>query len=69
MIDETIKMVKYQYIPTLSGSFAYNFMAMGDDFDIKWNPYSVVGISLNIPIFDGFPSTTVSSNIKWKRIS
>jgi len=54
MIDETIKMVKYQYIPTLSGSFAYNFMAMGDDFNIKWNPYSVVGISLNIPIFDGF---------------
>lgn len=47
-------MTKYQYIPTLSGSFAYNFMAMGDDFNMKWNPYSVVGISLNIPIFDGF---------------
>ncbi len=54
MINETIKMTKYQYIPTLSGSFAYNFMAMGDDFSMKWNPYSVVGISLNIPIFDGF---------------
>ena len=30
-IDRTIKMTKYQYIPTLSASFAYNYMAMGDD--------------------------------------
>jgi outer membrane protein TolC len=27
---------------------------MGDDFKFKWNPYSVVGLSLNIPIFEGF---------------
>lgn len=53
-IERTIKMTKYQYIPTLSASFSYNYIAMGDDFSFKWNPYSVAGLSLNIPIFDGF---------------
>lgn len=53
-LERTIKMTKYQYIPTLAASFSYNYIAMGDDFQFKWNPYSVVGLSLNIPIFDGF---------------
>ncbi len=53
-LERTIKMTKYQYIPTLSGSISYNYIAMGDDFKFRWNPYSVVGLSLNIPIFDGF---------------
>ena len=53
-IQRTIKSIKYQYIPTLSASFAYNYIAMGDDFKFNWNPYSVLGISLNIPIFNGF---------------
>ena len=53
-IERTIKMTKYQYIPTLSASFAYNYMAMGDDFNFKWFPYSVAGLSLNIPLFSGF---------------
>ena len=54
MLSHTIKMTKFQYIPTLSASFAYNYMAMGNTFDMNWNPYSVVALSLNIPIFDGF---------------
>lgn len=54
MLSHTIKMTKFQYIPTLSASFAYNYMAMGNSFDMNWNPYSVVALSLNIPIFDGF---------------
>ena len=53
-LERTVKMTKYQYIPTLAASFAYNYIAMGDDFKFKWNPYSVLGLSLNIPIFDGF---------------
>lgn len=54
MLSRTIKMTKFQYIPTLSASFAYNHNAMGNTFDMSWNPYSVVALSLNIPIFDGF---------------
>lgn len=54
MLSRTIKMTKFQYLPTLSASFAYNYNAMGNTFDMSWNPYSVVALSLNIPIFDGF---------------
>ena len=53
-LERTIKMTKYQYLPTLAASFSYSYIAMGDDFKFKWNPYSVAGLSLNIPIFDGF---------------
>lgn len=53
-LEYTIKMTKYQYIPTLSASFSYNYMAMGDEFNMIWNPYSVAGLTLSIPIFDGF---------------
>ena len=53
-LERTIKMTKYQYVPTLAASFSYTYMAMGDDFNFKWNPYSVAGLSLNIPLFDGF---------------
>lgn len=53
-LDRTVKMAKYQYLPTLAASFSYNYIAMGDDFNFKWNPYSVAGLSLTIPLFDGF---------------
>lgn len=54
MLSTTIKMTKFQYIPTLSASFAYNYNAMGNTFDMAWNPYSVVALNLSIPIFNGF---------------
>jgi outer membrane protein TolC len=54
MLNRTIKMTKFQYIPTLSAQFSYNYMALGNTFDMNWNPYSMVALSLNIPIFDGF---------------
>ena len=54
MLSRTIKMTKFQYIPTLSAQFSYNYMALGNTFNMNWNPYSVVALSLNIPIFDGF---------------
>lgn len=52
-LEKSIKMIKYQYIPTLSASFSYNYIAMSDDSKLNWNPYSVLGLTLNIPIFDG----------------
>jgi len=68
-IEQTIKMTKYQYIPTLSGSFSYNFVAMGDDFNFNWNPYSVVGVSLTIPIFDGLSKhSTLQQHMRSREI-
>ena len=65
-LERTVKMMKYHYIPTLAASFSYNYMAMGDDFKFKWYPYSVVGLSLNIPIFEGF---STSSSIRQYKAS
>lgn len=55
-LGETVKMQKYQYIPTLSLSFSYNYISMNNDFrfsEYRWNPYSMAGITLSIPIFSG----------------
>jgi len=51
-MESTIKMTKYQYIPTLSASISFNEMGMGND-SFVWHPYSVAGVTLSIPIFDG----------------
>ena len=56
MLAKSVRAQQYAFLPTLSASFAYNFMSMNDDFKFaqyKWTPYSFVGVSLSIPIFSG----------------
>lgn len=56
MLKSTLKLQKYDFLPTLSLSAVYNWSAMNNDFkfrDYLWNPYSMVGLSLSIPIFSG----------------
>ena len=65
-IDISLKMTKFQYIPTLSAAFSYSYMAMGANFDMIWNPYSTLGVSLSIPIFDGFSK---HNSIKQSKVS
>lgn len=68
-LEETLKMQKFQYLPTLAGSFSYNFVAMGNTFDMNWNPYSVAGVSLTVPIFDGFSKhSSIQQTIKTRDI-
>ena len=55
-LANTVKMQRYAYLPTLSLAFSYSLNAMTDNFKFEeyhWNPYSYVGLSLNIPIFSG----------------
>ncbi len=55
-LAQNIKAKKYAYIPTLSAQFSWAINAMENDFKFSqynWNPYSYVGVSLNIPIFSG----------------
>lgn len=55
-LNENVKLQKYQYIPTLSLSFAFSYNSMNNDFNFseyRWNPYSVAGLTLSIPIFSG----------------
>ena len=56
MLNQSLKMNKLEYAPTLSASFLYQWNAMDNKFKFsqyQWNPYSMVGISLSVPIFSG----------------
>ena len=56
MLARNVKLQRYAYLPTLSASFSYNYISMNDNFkfgEYIWTPYSFIGLSLSIPIFDG----------------
>ncbi|MFA7493953.1 MAG: TolC family protein [Proteiniphilum sp.] len=47
---------KLQRLPTLTSSFNYSYISQNNNFkfnDYHWDPYSVVGVTLAIPIFSG----------------
>lgn len=47
---------KLQRLPTLTSSFNYSYISQNNDFKFntyRWDPYSVVGVTLAIPIFSG----------------
>lgn len=55
-LKKTLTMQKFDYLPTLSLSTMYQWNAMNNDFKFKnynWTPYSIIGVSLSIPIFSG----------------
>lgn len=47
---------KLQFAPSLVSTFNYMYMSQNNDFKFKnyrWDPYSMLGISLSIPLFNG----------------
>ena len=51
---EQIQLEKTNYMPTLSANFNYSYVCLSDDFSMRyyqWNPTSVFGVSLIIPLF------------------
>lgn len=47
---------KMQRLPVLTSSFNYNYISQNNNFKFnsyRWDPYSVVGVTLAIPIFSG----------------
>ena len=47
---------KLQRLPTLTSSFNYSYISQNNNFkfnDYHWDPYSVVGVTLAIPVFSG----------------
>lgn len=68
-LQKTLELYKAQYLPTVSISGSYMYMSMNNDFkfgDYKWNPYSTVGLTISIPIFDGFKKR---SDVKQTQVS
>lgn len=55
-LSKTLAMQKLDFLPTLSLTGLYQWSAMSNDFKFKnyrWNPYSMVGLSLSVPLFTG----------------
>jgi outer membrane protein len=55
-VQKLYEMQKLQYAPSLVSSFHYTYISQNNDFkfkDYKWDPYSVLGITLSVPIFNG----------------
>ena len=56
MLRRTLKIQKLAYSPTLALTANYNWTSMnnGSPFkNLRWNPYSAIGVSLSVPIFSG----------------
>lgn len=56
MLEKTYRMQAAKYYPTLNLSINYQWSAMTENFrfsTFRWNPFSVGGLSLTIPIFSG----------------
>ncbi|MEL7600144.1 MAG: transporter [Bacteroidetes bacterium GWD2_45_23] len=50
------EMQKLQFSPTLVTSFNWTYMSQNNDFrfsNYRWDPYSMLGVTLQIPIFNG----------------
>jgi outer membrane protein TolC len=59
-LKKTLEIYKAQYLPTIAVTGNYIYMSMNNNFrfgDYHWNPYSTIGLSVSIPIFDGFRKT------------
>ena len=62
LLDKAIELNEYQlrvnrsaYLPTLNGNAGYQYQYQGNDFKSGfWAPTAIVGLNLNVPIFDGF---------------
>ncbi|NDV84741.1 TolC family protein [Bacteroides sp. 51] len=53
---KTKQMQVAQYYPSLSMQFNYQWNSMNNDFRMghyRWDPYSILGVNLSIPIFSG----------------
>ena len=76
-LQKSLELYKAQYYPTIAITGNYMYMSMNNDFkfgDYRWNPYSTVGLSVSIPVFDGLKKhrtiqqTKISlEQMKWQR--
>lgn len=56
MLNQTLKVQRAANLPSLALTANYTYTALDETLKIqhyRWNPYSVVGLSLNVPIFAG----------------
>lgn len=55
-LDRSLRVAKRAWYPTLALSASYNWMSSsnGNPFSgLRWSPYSLVGLTLNVPLYQG----------------
>lgn len=56
ILNQSLTLQKFSFIPTLALTANYNWTSMsnGSPFkNFRWNPYSAVGLTLSVPLFQG----------------
>lgn len=56
LASQTVALQKLAFVPTLAFTANYNWTSMSNGSPLKnfrWNPYSMVGLSLSVPLFQG----------------
>ncbi len=56
MLNKQLQLNQSAYLPTIALSSQFSYISMNDNFkfkDYSWNPYSTVGITLSVPIYEG----------------
>jgi outer membrane protein TolC len=54
--ENALEMQKLQFAPSLVTSFNWTYTSQNNDFkfrDYRWDPYSMLGVTLQIPLFNG----------------
>ena len=69
LFDLNLRQVRAGYIPTLNANFNFAYQLQQNNFrifsnDANWFPNSYVGITLNVPIFDGLSKYARTSQIE-----
>lgn len=67
-LEQTVTLQKYAFLPTLALSANYNWTSMSNGSPFRpqtWNPYSMLGVSLSLPLFEGMQR---QSRLKQARI-
>lgn len=56
-LNQSMRVAKFAFIPTLALTASYNWTSSSNGWNIfgglRWSPYSMVGFTLNIPIYQG----------------
>ena len=56
MLDKQLQINKSGYLPSVALSSQFSYISMNENFkfgNYKWNPYSIVGVTISVPIYEG----------------
>jgi outer membrane protein TolC len=77
LLEKNLQLQKANFMPTLGAAYNYQYTSLADGSpfkNLKWNPYSYIGVSLTIPLFKGGNLPKIrqvkiqKDQLKWTRL-